>query len=128
MECSCLARCDRGAAVGRPTGEIEERINGAPACAALLRKMGYTIDQRLSDAYTATERADELVAEGRGEEALNAYKRDELEEVSWSFPMTLRVHTLCASDSIPHLETLTNPSRTPLFLLLLPLVLGGTLF
>ena len=75
MECSCLARCDRGAAVGRPTGEIEERINGAPACAALLRKMGYTIDQRLSDAYTATERADELVAEGRGEEALNAYKR-----------------------------------------------------
>lgn len=74
VECSCLARCDRGAAVGKPGGMIEERVNGAPACAALLRAMGYTVDQRLSDAYAATERAEELVAAGSAAGAMDAYE------------------------------------------------------
>lgn len=75
FECSCLARCDRGAAVGMPSGVIEEKVNGAPKCAKLLRGMGYSIDQRLPTAYAAAQRGDELVELGREPEALNAYKR-----------------------------------------------------
>ena len=72
---SCLARCDRGVAVKRPSGEVVVDVNGPKACADLLRGMGYTIDRRLTYAYAAASRADELVEESRDREALNAYKR-----------------------------------------------------
>ena len=36
--------------------------------------MGYTVDQRLSDAYAATERAEELVAAGSAAGAMDAYE------------------------------------------------------
>ena len=73
--CSCLARCDRGVAVQLPSGQIDEKVNGPRACAALLRSLNCTIDQRLVEAYAAAERGDELVGENRDLEALSAYKR-----------------------------------------------------
>ena len=47
VSCSCLARCDRGVAVKLPDGEIDTGINGPQKCAALLRTMGHSVDQRL---------------------------------------------------------------------------------
>jgi len=73
--CSCLARCDRGVAVRRPTGEIDERINSPAACASLLRSLGCTVDQQLAKAYAAAQRGDELVSAGREAEAIPAYQR-----------------------------------------------------
>ena len=75
VSCSCLARCDQGVVVSRPDGQMAEEVNSPRACAALLRDLGFTIDTRLVDAYSAALRADGLVEEDRDEEALTAYKR-----------------------------------------------------
>ena len=73
--CGCIARCDRGVAVRLPSGEIEEGVTGAAACAATLRRLGYSVDQRLPDAFSAARRGDELVAVSREPEAVLAYNR-----------------------------------------------------
>ena len=75
VSCSCLARCDRGVAVRRPDDEIDEEVNGAAGAAKLLQDLGYSIDRRLTSAHDAARRGDELVAAGRDDDALNAYKR-----------------------------------------------------
>ena len=73
--CGCIARCDRGVAVRLPSGEIEEGVTGAASCAATLRRLGYSVDQRLPDAFSAAQRGDELVAVSREPEAVLAYNR-----------------------------------------------------
>lgn len=75
VESSCLARCDRGVPVMKPSGEIAERVVGPEACAELLRELGFSIDERLPSAYTAAQHGDNFAAEGRDLEALAHYKR-----------------------------------------------------
>ena len=74
--CSCLARCDQGVAVQIEAGSVVGNVNGAREAAKLLKGLGVTaIDARLVSAFAAAARGDELMADDRPTDALNAYNR-----------------------------------------------------
>ena len=74
--CGCLARCDRGVVLQRQdTGEYVEHVNDVRAAASLLRSMNVQVDARLIDAYAAKQKGDEVFADGKPTQALNAYNR-----------------------------------------------------
>lgn len=72
--CSCLAQCDRGVVLQlQDSGEFVHRVNDAAAAAAVIRRAGFPVDNRLVDAFTSAALGDELAAAGKLTDALNAY-------------------------------------------------------